>query len=314
MKMLQMLKPWHVGLVLMVGVFGISTTAVLVRASLTTAGVDGIGFSLLIPAARLSISALFLIPAWQNLRLSSPSVRSVCCASAAGICLSLHFATWITSLSFTSVAASSTLVSTTPIWVALLSWLWFRQKLTLTGLVGISIACLGAVLIASGGDSRDSMTSHALLSNALALFGAWMYSLYLLLGHEAQQEGLDLGSYVAIAYSVGALILIPLPGFFDTAYTGYPSMVYLYMLLIAVLSQLIGHTSLNWAMRQLSPTIVTLATLFEPIGASFLGYLFLGEIPGILTLLGAIVLLIGVACVIVGNRQAVDEGSITTKN
>lgn len=307
MKILQMPTSWHIGLILIVGVFGISATAVLVRLSLAAANVQGVGFSLLISAVRLSISAFLLVPAWYNLKSSSPSLKSIYYALAAGICLALHFATWITSLSFISIAASSTLVSTTPIWVALLSWLWFREKLSVVGLSGIGIACLGAVLIASGGFDDATVQSNASLGNSLALAGSWMYSLYLLLGHKAQQEGLGLGGYVAIAYSTGAILLIPLPILFGTPYTGYPPVVYLYMLLIAILSQVIGHTSLNWAINQISPTLVTLATLFEPVGASILGYVFLNEIPGLLTLIGAVVLLMGVACVIVGTTKAVSR-------
>jgi drug/metabolite transporter (DMT)-like permease len=303
MEVLQSPKPWRIGLVLIIGMLGISTAAVFARLALTTAGIQDVGFSLLIAAARLTISAILLLPAWYNFRASSPSSKSIKYALAAGLCLSLHFAAWITSLSLTSIAASSTLVSTTPIWIALFSWLWFRERLTVASLLGISIAFTGGLLIASGDFEVDAVGSHALLGNALALFGAWMYSLYLLLGRKAQQEGLGLGIYVAIAYGTGALILLPLPGILGTAYTGHPAIVYVYMLLIAVLSQTIGHTSVNWAIRWLSPTIVTLATLFEPIGSSFLGYVLLGERLEMLTMIGAAILLIGVACVIVGEAE-----------
>jgi drug/metabolite transporter (DMT)-like permease len=304
MQIWQAPKPWQVGLVLIVGVIGISTASIFVRLAFAAVPeVSSVGFSLVLSAARLTISAILLLPAWHHLRSSLPSRTSVYYALVAGICLALHFATWITSLAFTSIAAASTLVSSTPIWVALLSWLWLREKLSLITLIGIGLALVGSIVIALGSSGVDAVASNRLLGNFLALLGAWMYSLYLLLGRKAQQEGLGLGSYIAIAYTTGALILLPLPGIFGASYTGYPLIVYVYILLIAIFSQMIGHTSLNWGMRWLSPTFVTLATLFEPVGASFLAYFLLDELPGRLTLLGAASLLVGVACAIVGARQ-----------
>lgn len=296
-------KPWQIGLVVVIGVFGISTAAIFVRLAFTAAGVQSVGFSLVLSAARLTISAILLLPAWRHLRSSPPSDTSVYYTLIAGICLSLHFATWITSLAFTSIAAASTLVSSTPIWVALLAWLWLREKLSPITLVGVGVALAGGIIIALEGSGIDSVASDPLLGNFLALFGAWMYGLYLLLGRKAQQEGLGLGSYITIAYTTGAFILLPLPSLFGASYTGYPSIVYVYILSIALFSQMIGHTSLNWGMRWLSPTFVTLAALFEPVGASFLAYFLFDELPGRFTLLGAAILLVGVACAIAGARQ-----------
>ncbi len=297
-------KPWQVGLVLIAGVFGISTASIFVRLAFAAVpGVSSVGFSLVLSAARLIISAILLLPAWRHLRSSYPSRTSVYYALVAGVCLALHFATWITSLAFTSIAAASTLVSSTPIWVALLSWLWLREKLSPLTLIGVGVALAGGIIIALGGSGVDTVASRPMLGNFLALFGAWMYSLYLLLGRQAQQAGLGLGSYIAVAYTTGALILLPLPGIFNASYTGYPSIVYVYILLIAIFSQMLGHTSLNWGMRWLSPTFVTLAALFEPVGASFLAYFLLNELPAKLTIVGAAILLVGVACAIVGAKQ-----------
>jgi drug/metabolite transporter (DMT)-like permease len=221
-------------------------------------------------------------------------------AAAAGICLAVHFATWITSLSFTSIAASTTLVTTNPVWVALLCWLWFKEKLTRLTLLGIGVAFVGGVLIALADTGAVSAGNNPPLGNFLALVGAWMASLYFLLGREAQRRGLGIGSYVVVAYSTGALVLLPLPLIVGSNYVGYPVAVYAYILLMAVLSQVVGHTTLNWAVRWISPTLVTLAILFEPVGSSFLGYLIFNEVPGLLVLLGAGVLLSGVAIAIAG--------------
>ena len=300
MKILKQPLPWQVGLVLVAGVFAVSTAAIFIRLAIASAGVRGVGFSLFLSASRLAIASLLLLPAWRNLKPSQLSPGALRYAAAAGICLAVHFATWITSLSFTSIAASTTLVTTNPVWVALLCWLWFKEKLTRLTLLGIGVAFVGGVLIALGDTGAVSAGNNPPLGNFLALVGAWMASLYFLLGREAQRRGLGIGSYVVVAYSTGALVLLPLPLIVGSNYLGYPVAVYAYILLMAVLSQVVGHTTLNWAVRWISPTLVTLAILFEPVGSSFLGYLIFNEVPGLLVLVGAGVLLSGVAIAIAG--------------
>lgn len=300
MKILKQPLPWQVGLVLVAGVFAVSTAAIFIRLAIASAGVRGVGFSLFLSASRLAIASLLLLPAWRNLKPSQLSPGALRYAAAAGICLAAHFATWITSLSFTSIAASTTLVTTNPVWVALLCWLWFKEKLTRLTVVGIGVAFVGGVLIALGDTGAVSAGNNPPLGNFLALVGAWMASLYFLLGREAQRRGLGIGSYVVVAYSTGALVLLPLPLIVGSNYVGYPVAVYAYILLMAVLSQVVGHTTLNWAVRWISPTLVTLAILFEPVGSSFLGYLIFNEVPGLLVLVGAGVLLSGVAIALAG--------------
>ncbi len=310
MRRLKQPLKWQVGLILVVGVFAISTAAIFIRLAMdantfyyTNASAQGVGFSLFLAASRLAIASLVLLPAWRNLRQTQLSPGALRYAGAAGVCLAVHFATWITSLSFTSIAASTTLVTTNPVWIALLSWLWFKEKLTRLTVLGIAVAFTGGVLIALGDAGATTVGNNPLLGNFLALVGAWMISLYLLLGREAQRRGLGIGSYVVVAYSTGALVLLPLPLIAGSTYVGYPIAVYLYILLMAVASQVVGHTTLNWAVRWISPTLVTLAILFEPVSSSFLGYLIFKEVPGLMVLVGAIVILSGVAVAIYGSRD-----------
>ena len=296
------MKPsrWQVVIILAVGVFAVSAAAIFIRLSMEAAGLSGVGFSLFLAASRLTIAALILLPAWRNLERTQ--AKGFYWAGAAGLCLALHFSTWITSLSFTSIAASTTLVTTNPVWVALFSWLWFKEKPSRLTVFGIAIALLGGILIALG-DQGGAYNSNPLLGDLLALVGAVMASLYLLFGRESQRQGLGLSVYIAVAYSTAALVLLPLPMLFGASYGGYPTVVYGYVGLMAVLSQLIGHTSFNWAVRWVSPTLITLIILAEPVGSSFLGYLIFGEVPASLVLLGAGVLLAGVATAVVGRHQ-----------
>jgi drug/metabolite transporter (DMT)-like permease len=130
-----------------------------------------------------------------------------------------------------------------------------------------------------------------------------MASLYFLLGREAQRHGLTIGRYAAIAYTTGAIVLLPLPPLAGVSYWGFPTAVYLYTLLMALSAQVIGHTALNWSVRWTSPTLVALMLLFEPVGASILGYLIFRQMPGQAVLVGAGIVLLGVAIAVLGDRQ-----------
>jgi len=125
-----------------------------------------------------------------------------------------------------------------------------------------------------------------------------------LLGREAQRRGLSTGQYVTVAYAVAALVLLPMPALFGTPYLGWPWGVYGAALGMALLSQLVGHTSFNWAIRYVAPALLTLAILFEPLGSGLLAYLFFGETPAPLVFVGAAALIAGVALAVLGQRTA----------
>lgn len=291
-KPVQTPPKWQVVLILAVGVLAVSTAAILVRLAIATAGVSGVGFSLVLAASRLAIAALILAPTWKQIYLARPPAPALRYAVLAGVVLAIHFATWITSLSYTSIAASTTLVTTNPIWVALLSRFWLGERLPFTTWVGIILALAGGILI--GWSSPVNTSSWPLLGNTLALLGAWAASLYFLLGQRSQAFGLSTGRYITVAYTVAAAVLLPLPWLVKTSFTGYPTVTYGYIVLMALLPQLIGHTSFNWALRWVSPTLVALVILLEPVVSSLLGYLIFQEVPGPGVLYGAAVLLLGV--------------------
>jgi drug/metabolite transporter (DMT)-like permease len=291
----------QIGIIFTTGILAVSAAAIFIRLAIAAAGHGGVGFSLFLSATRLAIASLVLLPTWRTVPKHPLQPAAVQYAMAAGTCLAVHFAAWITSLSYTSVAASATLVTTNPIWVALFSWLWFGEKPSRLTMMGIAVAIAGGVLIASG-DGAAAPSSQPLLGNALALVGAVMASLYFLLGREAQRQGLGITRYAAIAYSTGALLLLPLPPLLGIHYLGYPLGVYIYTLAMALTSQVIGHTSLNWSVRWVSPTLVALALLSEPLGASILAYFIFNEVPGLLVLLGAGLVLAGVGLALKGDQ------------
>lgn len=286
---------WQVGIILTGGVLAVSAAAVLIRLAIAASGIRSVGFSLFIAATRLLMASLIFLPAWRNIQPQRVHPRALGLAIAAGVALALHFATWITSLSFTTIAASTTLVTTNPVWVALISWLWFKEKPSNLTITGIAIALTGGVGIAFGDTSTTETASNPLWGDFLALLGSWCASSYLLLGREAQKRDLPTSSYVVIAYTTATLVLLPLPWVFGTSYFGYPGAVYGYVGIMALLSQVIGHTTLNWAVQWVSPTLVALAILLEPISSSILGYLIFAEVPKSSVLVGASLVLVGVA-------------------
>ncbi len=305
-----MVSTWKVALVLTIGVFAVSTSAIFIRLAFESARVYNVGFSLVIAASRLSLASLILLLTSSFTSGKAPQVseqsvnynNAVRCAIGAGFFLALHFAAWITSLTYTSIAASTTLVTTNPIWVTFIGWLWFKEKPSWLTLFGIGVAFAGGITMSLSSESVNTAT-QPLIGNILALMAAWAASLYLLLGRESQRQGLSISKYITVAYTTSALVLLPVPFLIGASYINYPSEVYFYIALMALIPQLIGHTSFNWATRSLSPVIVTLVLLFEPIGASLLGYLIFKEVPKPLELVSAIVILVGVAFAILGTRR-----------
>jgi drug/metabolite transporter (DMT)-like permease len=288
-----MASPSRVYLVLVFGLIAISLAAIFIRFAQAP--------SLIVAAYRMLMASLVLLPlTLPALRKTPLTKKNIGYSLMAGVFLGIHFATWISSLSYTTVAASVTLVATQPIWVALFGWFFLGLAPSLVMLLGVLVAVAGGAMIGFGDFSGGSAP---LLGDLLALAGAISGAAYLLLGRSAQKRGLSLNAYVGVAYSVAALVLLPLPLIAGLSYTNYSASTFLWIALLALLPQLIGHTSLNYAMRHLNPTLVATAMLLEPIGAGLLAVFLFREIPATTTLLGSLVLLMGVAITIFSTRQ-----------
>lgn len=133
--------------ILTIGVVSVSASAIFIRLAIEAVDNATIAFSLFLATSRLILASVVLIPNWFTLSRQKVPVQAYYYAVGAGFCLALHFATWITSLSYTSIAASTTLVTTNPLWVSLLGWWWFREKPTKLTFIGIFVALTGGLLI-----------------------------------------------------------------------------------------------------------------------------------------------------------------------
>ena len=289
--------------VLLGGVLLVASASIMIRQA-QQLGVA----SPVIAAGRLGFAALILSPiAAVRVRheLRGLRRRDILLGIGSGVCLALHFSAWIRSLEYTSVASSSALVTTNPLWIALASMLLFRQRLSGLTWLGVLITIGGSILIAIS-DSDGASGSNALLGDGLALLGALAGSGYFLLG-AALQRRLSTLAYIWLVYTSAAIILVGIAlatgaWRFDQAGPGYPPVAYLLLLGLAVGPQLLGHTAFNWSLRHLSATFVAIATLGEPIGGALLALILLGQTFRPIQLLGFVVLLAGIAVAARGER------------
>ena len=282
-------------------ILAVSTASIFIRFAQREAP------SLVIAAFRLTFASLILAPIALTRRraeLRRLTRRELLLALLSGVFLALHFATWITSLEYTTVASSVVLVSTTPLWVALLSPLVLRERLTRAVLVGMLLALTGGVVIAlsdacvwQNGLSCPSLAEFvqggAFFGNFLALAGAWMVAGYLLIGRRLRAN-MSLVPYIFVVYSIAAVALIVIMFAAGETPLGYPPMTYVWMLLLALVPQLIGHSTYNWALRYMPAALVAVTTLGEPIGSTVLAYFILREAPTWIKLGGATMILAGI--------------------
>jgi len=277
-------------IVLIIGIIAVSAASILIRNAQTETP------SLAIAAYRLAIASLVVVPValWRNQNeLHRLRAREWILMIIAGVFLALHFATWVTSLEYTSVTSSVVLVTTSPLWVAVASWIFLREKLTRPIIFGLIVAVVGGFIIGLG-DTTQGSSSAPLLGDSLALLGAFMVTGYWLIGRRIRSSQ-SLTPYVAIVYGTAAVVLLMMVGAAHQSLAGYDPVVYLWLVLLALVPQLIGHSSFNWALARLPAVSVAVATLGEPIGASILAYFLLGEAPTMLTMLGAVLVLTGIA-------------------
>jgi len=227
--------------------------------------------------------------------------------AGAGVALAAHFATWIASLLYTSVAISTLLVATTPIWTCAYAAIFERRPPARAYYLALGLAAAGLVLIVMQRVAPAPITGQALLGDALALIGGMAIGVYLIVVQRAGAASLTAPAVatrdiVARTYSWAALALVPLMLF---AHQGPPPLgdarAWFGILGMAIFAQLIGHTVLNAALRDFTPSVVAMATLLEPVSAALLAALLFSEAVTPLTALGGVAILAAVAITLRSN-------------
>jgi drug/metabolite transporter (DMT)-like permease len=289
-------------LIVPVGILAVSTASLLIRFAQEYAP------SITIAAFRLGLAALLLLPlavGKHSRELRSLTAKDLKFALLAGFLLAVHFASWIKSLEYTTVASSVVLVTTTPLWVALMAPLFLGERTSRLAALGMVIALLGGGIIALSDVCAWHMSgfscqlapgypgSKTLLGDLLAVLGAIAAASYLMIGRHLRVK-ISLTPYIFLVFSAAAiflviamLILVGIPPL-------YPGKVYLWFLLLAVVPQLLGHSIFNWSLKYLPAGYVSVNLLGEPVGSTILAYFFLGEEPPAVKIIGAILILAGI--------------------
>lgn len=206
-----------------------------------------------------------------------------------GLFLALHFAVWVSSFNYISISATAVLVTTAPIFVAILEFFIWKKKPSFLAVIGIALAISGAVYIAGADGFADATVVGAVLSLLGALFG----SCYLIVGKIAQEK-LSLWQTVSISYLAASFLLLLAALAFGNPLIGFESKVWLAISLMAIGPQFLGHTALNMGYKYLSPTITSTSNLFEPVGASIIAWIFLFQPIGANVAVGGLIILTGV--------------------
>ncbi len=287
------------------GLCAVSTASIFIR----YAQADGAP-ALAIAAWRLTLASLALLPLalWRHrAELRALPRRTWGLALLSGVFLGLHFATWISSLAFTTVASSVVLVSASPLFVALISAAALREMPARPVRLGLAVALTGVLVIGAADlctphgcpAPADLFRGRAFIGNLLALAGAVAVAVYYSLGRalragHAGHPPLSLIPYIFLTYGTASLTLLVSLGAARLPFTDYAPRAWLWFALLALIPQLLGHSSFNWALRYLPATYVSVTVLGEPIGSAILAALLLGEIPGPLKIAGGALLLGGI--------------------
>lgn len=271
---------------IVVSIVAVSTASIIIKMSSSP--------PIAIAAYRMIFASLILFPIFlfgggiEHLRIAGR--RVVLTLLAVGVVLAVHFASWISSLSFTSVASSVIFVHVDPVLVAAVSHFILGERISPRRVFGILLAFSGAIVIAVGDLSIGKLN---LYGDILSLIGALMLGIYILSGRRIRQS-LNLVSYVTPIYITSAVVLSVGGLLTGTPMAPYPLEEYLLFLALAVVPMIFGHTIYNWALRYVEAPVVSISLLGEPIGASLLASLVLGEIPTPITLIGGLITLLGI--------------------
>jgi drug/metabolite transporter (DMT)-like permease len=287
--------------ILFIGVMSMASASIVIR----FAQAQGAP-SLVIAAYRLGTAALAVsIPAlyqqaWRDYVTLSGYELGVLALSS--ILLGLHFSTWITSLSYSSVATSVVLVTTTPLWIGLAAPIFLDERISPLAWMGMLGAIAGGSLMAVS-DLSQGQGNSAVLGGLLSLLASIAMAGHLIIGRGVRSR-IRFVSYLWFVYSGAAAFLFILAVGARFPVTGYPLPTTGLMVFLGLVPQLVGHTAANYAVRQLPAAIVSIATLGEPVSATILAAIFLNEQPRHLQLVGGAMVLGGILIATLPTRQA----------
>lgn len=280
---------------LAIGVISVSTSAILVKVSAADSGV--------IAFYRLFFAVLFMVPIFLMKyvhELKNITKKDWLFSIIAGVLLAFHFILWFESLHYTSVTSSTVLVTLQPLFAFVGTFLFFKEKISLKAILCGIAAIVGSVII-SWGDFQIS--GMALFGDLLALLACALVTAYLLFGQNVRKR-LSLVTYTTVVYTISAIVLFLYVLVIGEQLYPYPVAEWAYFVLLALVPTLLGHSLFNWSLKWLSTSTISMAILFEPIGASVLAYFLLGEPILFTQVIGGGIVIIGVSLFLLDERKS----------
>ncbi|MGH2319454.1 DMT family transporter [Planococcus sp. SE5232] len=275
----------HPYIPIIVGVFSVALSAIFVKMTSADSGVTAF--------YRMLFSILIMSPVFflkYTHEIKKLSKRDWLFTSIAGVFLAFHFILWFESLNYTSVASSTVLVTLQPLFAFAGTYFFFKEKLSIKTLVAGGIAISGSVLIGYG---DFKVSGSALYGDLLALIACALITAYLLFGQDVRKR-LSLVTYTFVVYGISTITLFFYIVFKGESFGPYPASEWMWFLLLALIPNLLGHTLFNWALKWVSTNVISIAILFEPVGAAILAYFILGEYLSISQIVGGSVVLAGI--------------------
>ncbi len=270
---------------IMIGIIAVSTASIFVRLSSSS--------PLVIAAYRMLFASILMgLLGINNLRnITNLSRKEIVILIISGIALGAHFGTWTASLFFTSIAASTVLTDSSPIFVTVISWLLLKEKTKLKEIFGIALSLAGVMLIASGDVTIGAIGNFH--GDLLALSSAFFISIYLVAGRILRKV-LDLASYTFVVYGIASITLFTTALIMNNNITVTSMRELLIFIALALIPSGLGHNSYNYALKYLRASIVSVTTLGEPVGASILAVIIFKEIPTLSTIIGGAIVISGI--------------------
>ncbi|MER2192724.1 MAG: DMT family transporter [Solibacillus sp.] len=277
--------PIHPYIPIIIGVISVSLSAIFVKLATADAGV--------IAFYRMLFSVLMMLPVfvWKYIgELKELSKKDWIYSSLAGIFLAFHFILWFESLNYTSVASSTVLVTMQPLFAFIGTYLFFGERISRKTILAGSIAIIGSALI-SWGDFKIS--GSALYGDILALIACALITGYLLFGQDVRKR-LSLMTYTMVVYSMSVVTLFFYVVIKGESFGPYPETEWFWFILLALIPNLLGHNLFNWAVKWVSTNVISIAILFEPVGAAILAMFIFNEYLTTTQVVGGLIVLSGI--------------------
>ena len=249
--------------------------------------------ALVIAFYRMAIATAILLPAAvvvKRAEIATLVRRDLGLLALGGLCLAVHFAAWITSLRYVSIATSIVLVNSHPLFVVIASYFFLDERPARRGLVGTAVGLVGMAIM-----SYDALINVqlALKGDALALLGALAVVGYFIVGRKARTR-MSLLGYVTPLYAACSIFLLAVVLIKGDRLAPYSASDWVFLVALAIVPTIIGHTVFNWALKHVRPTAISLAFLGEPVIASLLALIIFAQRPPPTTLIGGALVLVGV--------------------